>query len=93
MKGRRLEELIELQRGISLERNLEMIGKEVVILMEGRSKRSEKEWMGRTDCNRTVIVAKGDFMAGDYIHVVIESATSATLFGEVLQVETIPEAA
>ncbi len=83
VKGRRLEELIDLQREIALERNREMIGKTVVILMEGRSKRSEKEWMGRTDCNRTVIVPKGDFRAGDYINVVVEGATSATLFGTI----------
>ena len=83
IKGRRLEEVIALQRRISLERNRELIGSEATILLEGPSKRSDTEWMGRTDANRTVIIPKGAFEVGDTIRVRIESATSATLFGTV----------
>jgi tRNA-2-methylthio-N6-dimethylallyladenosine synthase len=88
VKGRRLEEIIELQRRISLEVNRNAVGRTESILLEGPSKRSEAEWIGRTDTNKSVIVAKGDFSTGDYVNVRITSATSATLFGEVL-----PEAA
>jgi tRNA-2-methylthio-N6-dimethylallyladenosine synthase len=40
--------------------------------------------MGRTDTNKSVIVPKTDFSVGQYIDVRIVSATSATLFGEVI---------
>jgi tRNA-2-methylthio-N6-dimethylallyladenosine synthase len=84
VKGRRLEEVIALQRRISLERNRELLGSEATILLEGPSKRSDAEWMGRTDANRTVIIPKGPFEVGDTIRVRIVSATSATLFGSVV---------
>lgn len=84
VKGRRLEEIIELQRRISLELNRAAVGRTETILLEGPSKRSELEWIGRTDTNKSVIVTKGDFAVGDYIDARITSATSATLFGEQL---------
>jgi tRNA-2-methylthio-N6-dimethylallyladenosine synthase len=92
IKGRRLEEIIELQRRISLEMNRILVGRTESILLEGPSKRSDAEWIGRTDTNKSVIVAKGDFSAGDYVDVRITSATSATLFGDVLP-KTASEAA
>ncbi len=84
VKGRRLEEIIDLQRRISLELNRAAVGRTETILLEGPSKRSELEWIGRTDTNKSVIVTKDDFAIGDYIDVRITSATSATLFGEQL---------
>jgi tRNA-2-methylthio-N6-dimethylallyladenosine synthase len=84
VKGRRLEEIIELQRRVSLEVNRSSVGRTERILLEGPSKRSEDEWIGRTDTNKSVIVARGDFSTGDYVTVRITSATSATLFGTVL---------
>jgi tRNA-2-methylthio-N6-dimethylallyladenosine synthase len=84
VKGRRLEEVISLQRQISFARNHALIGSDDVVLMEGPSKRSDAEWMGRTDTNKTVIVSQGAFERGDLVRVRIDSATSATLFGTVL---------
>lgn len=84
IKGRRLEEVIALQRQISYERNRSLVGTEEVVLMEGPSKRSDTEWMGRTDTNKTVIIPRGSFERGDLARVRIDSATSATLFGTVL---------
>lgn len=81
VKGRRLEEIINLQRRISYEVNAQLVGTRQSILLEGPSKRSEEEWMGRTDTNKTVIVPRGDFAVGETINVDITSATSATLFG------------
>ena len=82
VKGKRLEEVIDLQRQHSFERNRGLIGSEETILLEGPSKRSADEWMGRTDSNKPVIVPKWEFSRGDYLRVRITSATSATLFGE-----------
>ena len=84
VKGRRLEEIISLQRAISLEMNRDMMGRTERILIEGPSKRSDAEWMGRTDGNKTMIVPKGNFAVGEYLDVRITGSTSATLFGEVL---------
>ncbi|MCB2204773.1 tRNA (N6-isopentenyl adenosine(37)-C2)-methylthiotransferase MiaB [bacterium] len=82
VKGRRLEEIIDLQRRISYEINREQIGSVEEIMLEGPSKRSVEEWMGRTGTNKTVIVPRGDYRAGDTLQVRIKSATSATLFAE-----------
>jgi tRNA-2-methylthio-N6-dimethylallyladenosine synthase len=88
VKGRRLEEVIDLQRQHSYERNRKLIGSEELILLEGPSKRSAEEWMGRTDTNKPVIIPKGSFNRGDYTLVKITSATSATLFGEQINVQS-----
>lgn len=81
VKGRRLQEIIDLQRRHSYERNRALIGREEVILIEGPSKRSDREWMGRTDTNKSVILPRDGYEAGDLVRVRITSATSATLFG------------
>jgi tRNA-2-methylthio-N6-dimethylallyladenosine synthase len=83
VKGRRLEEIINLQRRISYEINQSIIGTSERILLEGPSKRSAEEWMGRTDTNKSVIIPRGEFSVGDYVDVRIHSATAATLFGRV----------
>ncbi|HXF99754.1 MAG TPA: tRNA (N6-isopentenyl adenosine(37)-C2)-methylthiotransferase MiaB [Bacteroidota bacterium] len=81
VKGERVFQISELQRTISLELNRRMIGTVERILVEGPSKKSDTEWMGRTDTNKTVIFPKVDERPGEYIDVVIERCTSATLFG------------
>lgn len=82
VKGRRLEEIIDVQRRISYEINRTLIGQTERILIEGASKRSEEEWMGRTDTNKSVIIPESNISAGTYADVRIVAATSATLFGE-----------
>jgi tRNA-2-methylthio-N6-dimethylallyladenosine synthase len=80
IKIRRLEEIIELQREISSVRNKKMTGKTVRILIENVSKKSPDFMMGRTDCNKTVIIPKGTLTIGDYAVVNITKSNSATLF-------------
>lgn len=82
IKQKRLEEIIELQRKISLKINKELIGKEKEILIETTSKKSPDFLMGRTDCNKSTIIPKGTHKVGDFIKVKINKANSATLFGE-----------
>lgn len=81
IKHRRLEEIIETQRKISLEINKLTINKTKQILLETLSKKSPEFIMGRTDCNKTVIIPKNHHKIGDYVDVIIERANSATLFG------------
>ena len=61
IKSRRLAEIIELQRKISLENYKLMIDRKKEILVESLSKKSKEFVMGRTDCNKSVIVEKNDF--------------------------------
>ncbi|MCX6123073.1 MAG: tRNA (N6-isopentenyl adenosine(37)-C2)-methylthiotransferase MiaB [Ignavibacteriales bacterium] len=80
-KNRRLSEIIDLQRTISLRRNKTMIGDTVEVLVEGLSKKSVHEFCGRTDTNKMVVFPKNGDAIGDYIGIRIERANSATLFG------------
>jgi len=81
VKNRRLDEIINIQRSISLHRNRKMVGQIMEVLVEGTSKKSNVDLCGRTDTNKMVIFPKNGNVAGDYINVLIERANSATLFG------------
>lgn len=89
VKSRRLEEVIALQNRISWEINQGEIGKTHQVLVEGPSKRDPSQWQGRTDTNKVVIFphvgTQATYIVGDTIRVRIERATSATLFGSVVQ--------
>lgn len=86
VKSKRLQEIIDLQQQISLEKNQEMIGSEEIILVEGFSKKSNEFLSGRTDTNKMVIVPiNSDIKVSDYIKVKINKATSGTLFGDYLK--------
>lgn len=83
VKKRRLQEIIELQTGISRELNAGEVGKTFKVLIEGDSKKSDQDWKGRTTQNRMVVFPKlAGEKAGDYVTVKIIDSTSATLFGE-----------
>lgn len=85
IKSKRLQEIVDLQQQISLEKNQEMIGKEEIILVEGFSKKSNEYVAGRTDTNKMVIVPiNNKIKNSDYIKVKINRATSGTLFGDYL---------
>lgn len=86
VKSKRLQEIIDLQQQISLEKNQEMIGSEEIVLVEGFSKKSNEFLSGRTDTNKMVIVPiNSDIKVSDYIKVKINKATSGTLFGDYLK--------
>jgi tRNA-2-methylthio-N6-dimethylallyladenosine synthase len=85
IKKRRLQELVDLYRGHSL-RNMEKeVGKTFKVLVEGFSKKSEEQLQGRTDQNKVVIFAKGNFVKGDYVMVKITHCTAGTLFGDAVK--------
>lgn len=83
-KTRRLEEIIELQRRLSLESNQKDVGKTFEVLIEGESKRSKKQLFGRNTQNKVIIFDRKDFKIGEYVQVKVISCTSATLFGETI---------
>lgn len=84
-KTKRLQEIISLQQEISYEINKGLIGTKEIVLVEGKSKKSDLFFSGRTDSNKIVILpASDEIREGDYVEVIINRATSATLFGDVV---------
>ena len=85
VKIRRLNEIIALQNTLSLESNLQDVGGEFEILVEGYSKRSHDQLYGRTSQYKTVIIPREGHHIGELVKVRILSASSATLIGEVIE--------
>lgn len=82
VKGRRLQEIIELQNELSLESNRRDVGQEFEILVEGRSRRREDQLFGRTSQNKVVVFdAAEGISVGDYVQVRVTDCTPATLLG------------
>jgi tRNA-2-methylthio-N6-dimethylallyladenosine synthase len=95
-KKERMDELIYVQREISSEIHRALIGREMEVLIENYSKKSNEQFMGRTDCNKSVIlpkdvtfvnesgelIKKHECKIGDKVKVKIVKANSATLFSE-----------
>jgi tRNA-2-methylthio-N6-dimethylallyladenosine synthase len=82
-KLQRLNEIISLQQELSHESNLKDVGKTMEILVEGASKRSEKQYFGRTSSNKVVIFDRTTENIGDYINLKITHCSNITLFGKV----------
>ena len=83
-KIRRLNEIIALQNGLSLESNRRDIGKTFEVLVEGYSKRSREQMCGRTQQNKMIVFPKGNAKPGDFVMVKVTEATSATMLGEIV---------
>lgn len=86
VKKRRLTEIITLQNSHSRESYKNDIGKTFEVLIEGDSKKSENDWCGRNSQNKMMVFPKGEhkLKKGDYVMVMVNNATSATLIGEIV---------
>jgi tRNA-2-methylthio-N6-dimethylallyladenosine synthase len=84
IKKRRLTEIVELQNRLSLESNKNDIGKTFKVLIEGDSKKSSADWMGRNTQNKVVVFPKNEtnLQKGEYVMIKIKDCTQATLLGE-----------
>ena len=85
VKVARLQQIIELQNKLSEESNKRDIGKTFEVLVEGPSKRSDAEWCGRSSQNKMIVFPASGQKPGDYVNVKVESCTSATLLGKIVQ--------
>lgn len=88
VKQRRLAEIIALQREHCKFRTEEHLGNIEEVLIEGTSKKSETQWMGRNSQNTVVVFPKENYKIGDFVNVKINECTSATLIGEALGYST-----
>ena len=85
VKKRRLQEIIDKQTAHSLKRNKQDLGKVHRVLIEGFSKRSEDFVQGRNTANKVVVFPKENFQKGQYVNVLVERCTGATLMGKAIQ--------
>ena len=77
----RLNRMIALQNELSLCSNRNDVGKTFEVLVEGYSKRSKVDMVGRTQQNMVIVFPAGDTKVGDRVMCGVEKATSATLIG------------
>ena len=82
VKSSRLSEMISLQNRLSIKSKKDDIGMVFEVLTEGFSKRSSDFLSGRTSQNKVVVFPACGQNKGDYIRVLIERCTSATLIGK-----------
>ena len=89
VKKRRLQEIVDVQWHLSNESNKKELGNSYEVLIEGNSKKSDQEWMGRTSQNKVVVFPKtieGQIMPlqkGDYVNILITDYTKGTLIGTI----------
>ena len=79
----RLEKVIDKQKMHTKARNENFINNIEEVLVEKDSKRSDKQWAGRTDSNKWVIFDKNTEKIGDFVPVRINSANGITLQGSI----------
>lgn len=83
-KKRRLNEIIRLQNAVSLRHNQADVGKTFRVLIEGDSRKSDRDFCGRNTQNKMLVFPKKEGLKpGDYVMVRVKDATAATLLGEI----------
>jgi tRNA-2-methylthio-N6-dimethylallyladenosine synthase len=81
-KSRRLMVLQEFQRKIQLERNAALLGKEFEVLVDGKSQRDVREWMGRTTQNKIINFSGPPDLLGKFADVRVTNFSPNSLAGE-----------
>jgi tRNA-2-methylthio-N6-dimethylallyladenosine synthase len=95
VKRRRNNEMLDLQNEISEEDNVQFIGREVEVLVEGPSKSAIKagddlsaesatQLMGRTRCDRIVVFNGRPRLSGSFAKVTIHDVTPTTMMGAIV---------
>jgi tRNA-2-methylthio-N6-dimethylallyladenosine synthase len=85
IKQKRLAQIVAKQQEYSFYRMQARIGKVEKVLIEGFSKKSDKDYCGRSDQNAMVIFPVSEkYKPGQYVNVLVERTTSATLIGRII---------
>ena len=85
VKTARLEQVIALQGELSLESNRRDVGKTFEVLVEGFSKKSASDLMGRTSQNKACVFPAAGHKTGEYVTVLVKDCTPATLLCKVVE--------
>lgn len=99
VKNRRNNELLAIQNEISEEDHGAFLGRTVEVLVEGPSKKGEKQpldvsvvqLVGRTNCDRIVVFEGNRRLAGQLLPIAIYDNTPHTLIGAVVTQHVVPE--
>src|ERR1051326_2497607 len=83
IKKKRLQEVIDLQMEHSSERTKKGLGKIHRVLIEGVSKKSKDRLYGRNSQNTVVVFHRGNYNKGEYVNVLVNEVTPATMLGEI----------
>lgn len=87
IKTRRFNEILVKQQEGSHKRLLNHIGNTYRVLIDGHSKKSDLDFSGKTEYNITVVFpVTGQHKPGDYVNVLIDRCTPATLLGTIVTV-------
>ena len=86
VKKKRLQEIVDVQGKLSHASNKRDIGKTFAVLIEGESKKSKNDWMGRSSQNKVIVFPKENYelKKGDYVNVNVSDCTQATLLGQII---------
>ncbi|GAC1304481.1 MAG: tRNA (N6-isopentenyl adenosine(37)-C2)-methylthiotransferase MiaB [Mucilaginibacter sp.] len=85
VKRRRLKEIVARQQEHSYLRLQLLVGTIQKVLIEGFSKKSNNDYCGRSDQNAMVVFPVGEgYKPGEYVNVMIDRCTTATLLGKVI---------
>jgi tRNA-2-methylthio-N6-dimethylallyladenosine synthase len=82
IKSGRLSEMIMLQNRLSNKAKKNDVGNVFRVLIEGSSKRSDMFLSGRSSQNKVVVFPADNHKKGEYVDILIERCTSATLLGK-----------
>lgn len=86
IKSSRLKEVVAKQQQHSYIRLQSQLGKIQKVLIEGFSKKSDKDYCGRSDHNAMVVFPVNEkYKPGQYVNVVVEKTTTATLIGKIVE--------
>lgn len=85
VKGRRLQEVVDLQGVLSTQRMKSYVGRVHEVLIDGVSKKDKNQWKGRNSQNAVVVFDKVEgTQLGDFVEVMVTSSTRGTLLGEMV---------
>ena len=87
IKTDRLNRLVDRLKAISLQHNLDAVGRTFPVLVEGDAKKSSAQWMGKTDGGITVVWDKtpDSLQPGSLVPITVTHVTATTLFGHPLR--------
>ena len=85
VKRERLTRLMDFQNTVSLKKNQAMLGKEYLLLGEGKSKNNNAMQSGRTEGNKLVHFSSEEDYTGKFVKVIIEEAHTWSLKGRIVK--------
>lgn len=83
-KATRFLALEQLQKGIQKKIHADYVGREVSVLVERKSAKSESDMSGHTTCNKVVNFPGGESLEGQIVSVRVNEAKANSLYGELV---------